>query len=268
LIDYSHLLKTALFASLKAGEAILEVYKTDFSVEKKSDYSPLTEADKRAHTVINDMLQESGFPVLSEEGRNIEYDERKNWEVLWIVDPLDGTKEFVKKNGEFTVNIALIVNREPAIGVIYVPVKDVLYFASTEIGSYKLSNAGQILKTTSSVNEIIQKSEKLPIVNHREKYTMVASRSHLSLETEEYIKEAKKIYKELEMVSMGSSLKFCLVAEGIADVYPRFTPTNEWDTAAGQAIVKFAGKGVYHYPGNKPMLYNKPDIRNTWFIAK
>ncbi len=257
---------TAIKASVDAGNEILKVYNSDnFDVEIKNDKSPLTRADKNAHQKIMEYLTNTDIPVLSEEGRNIPYDERKNWQQLWIVDPLDGTKEFIKRNDEFTVNIALIENHKPVFGVIFVPVTGELYFGIKQKGAYKLNTSDiNILKT--DIETLITKAVKLPQKTER-KFTVVASRSHLSPETEQFINKLKKEYSELISISRGSSLKLCAVAEGSADVYPRFAPTMEWDTAAGQAIVEASGAVVSQVSG-EPVVYNKQDLLNPWFIVK
>lgn len=259
------LLLLAINASSKAGEEILKVYDSDFAVEHKDDRSPLTLADKNAHHCICKLLQEAELPVLSEEGIHIEYSERSGWEYFWMVDPLDGTKEFIKRNGEFTVNIALIHQQRPILGVIYVPVTKVLYFAAEGIGSYKFEITGDIENT---IEGILSQSFRLPIANPHKKFVVVASRSHLSEETEMFIDGLKRTHKEVEFISSGSSVKLCLVAEGAADVYPRFAPTMEWDIAAGQAICELAGKSVIDYNTNRRLLYNKESLLNSWFIVK
>lgn len=263
--EFKALFITAIHASLKAGDEILKVYDSEFTVEQKDDHSPLTLADKNAHTVICDCLKDTGFPVLSEEGRNIDYKERKSWDYFWMVDPLDGTKEFIKHNGEFTVNIALIHEQRAIAGVIYIPVTKVLYFAAEGTGSYKLEITG-ILED--SLEGIISQSAPLPLPAKERKFTVVASRSHLSEETEAFVEGLKSHHKNLDFLSSGSSIKLCLVAEGSADVYPRFAPTMEWDTAAGQAICEIAGKKVLDYKTNKPLLYNKEELLNNWFIVR
>ena len=260
------LLFFAIRASLKAGEEILKVYNSDFAVEHKDDKSPLTLADKNAHNVICESLKSFNIPVLSEEGKLIDYSERSKWEYFWMVDPLDGTKEFVKRNGEFTVNIALIHKQKSILGVIYVPVTKTLYFAAENVGCFK----AEIQNPTSdllNLQELIKSSNKLPLESTIKKFTVVASRSHLSEETEMFIDGLKTIHKEVDFLSSGSSIKLCLVAEGSANVYPRFAPTMEWDTAAGQAICEIAGKKVVDYTTNKSLLYNKPNLLNNWFVV-
>ena len=251
-MNIKELLNIAINAAVEGGHEIMKVYNDDFEVYIKEDDSPLTIADQNANKVIVDQLDKTGIPVLSEEGKAIPYSERKNWDKLWIVDPLDGTKEFIKRNGEFTVNIALIENGSPVMGVIYVPVKKTLYYAS-EAGAFK--------KDEDNI-------EKLPINQKKEKYVAVGSRSHMSDETKAFFNQLKDTHGEIDVVSMGSSLKICLVAEGIADVYPRFAPTMEWDTAAGQAIAKYAGKSLIDYDTKKEMLYNRDELRNNWFIVQ
>ncbi len=251
-------------ASLIAGKAILEIYNSDFAVEQKDDKSPLTEADKQAHLAIIDVLNATNFPILSEEGRDIPYEERKNWDYFWMVDPLDGTKEFVKRNGEFTVNIALIHEQKSVMGVIYVPVKDELYFGAQGVGSFKVSGFSK--KANQSFENFIGSENKLPQGIDR-KYTIVGSRSHMSAETEEFIEAKRKEQGEIEMISVGSSLKLCMVAEGKADDYPRFAPTMEWDTAAGQAIVEAMGGKVIDWNTKVVMKYNRENLLNNWFLV-
>ncbi len=262
-------LYTAIVASLKAGAEIMKIYDApdaDFQVEMKADNSPLTVADKMSHIAIASALQQFDIPLLSEEGAHLPFSERKNWNQLWVVDPLDGTKEFIKRNGEFTVNIALVENGIPVLGVIYVPVKRDLYFADISIGAFKIANIG-IENAYISLSDFEKKSLKLPS-QKTEVFSVVASRSHLSPETQNFIDECRKLHPDLEMKSSGSSLKICLVAEGAADVYPRFAPTMEWDTAAGHAIARAAGCSMYIPETNKELVYNKEDLHNPWFIVE
>ena len=252
IMDYKALIEIAKEASIEAGKAILEVYNSDdFNVEKKGDDSPLTLADKRAHNVIVSFLEKTKLPILSEEGRDIPYEERKNWEYFWMVDPLDGTKEFIKRNGEFTVNIALIKKDRPVLGVVYVPVTEKLYWAAQGLGSH--------LEYEETATQIF--SNKITL---NQKYLkVVASRSHLNEETQQFLDSLI----EPETVSMGSSLKFTIIAEGKADVYPRFAPTMEWDTAAAQIIVEESGAKVLRQNEDKPLIYNKENLLNPHFIA-
>ena len=259
------LLITAINAALKGGEEILTVYDADFAVEHKDDNSPLTEADKKAHFSICKDLEKTKLPILSEEGKQTPYEIRKTWNQFWMVDPLDGTKEFVKRNGEFTVNIVLIENEEATMGVIYVPVTEELYFSDLSIGAFKVSN---LQSSIFSLDELIAASEKLPLPQTRKNYVVVASRSHMSPETEAYINEQKTKHPKVDTLSKGSSLKLCMVAEGAADSYPRFAPTMEWDTAAGQAIAIASGAKVINWETKKTMLYNKENLLNSWFLVE
>ena len=273
---YLQYLVDAIKVSLAAGKAILQVYESDFSVETKSDNSPLTLADKRSHEIIKIGLSRHGLPAISEEGRDTPYDQRKQWESLWIVDPLDGTKEFVKRNGEFTVNIALIEGRHPVMGVVYAPVPDVLYFADKDSGAYKLIRAsehgalvGSNADAKSRLEEIKHSASKLPCVDPGQRaYTIVGSRSHGSSELSAFVQHKREEKGEVEFIQAGSSLKICLVAEGAADIYPRLGPTSEWDTAAGQAVAQCAGARVHIYESEAPLQYNKPDLLNPWFVVE
>ena len=250
-----NLLQLAIEAALEAGKEIMGIYldpKQDFGIEKKADNSPLTLADKAAHNCIVRYLKQTNIPILSEEGAHLPLEERKTWDKLWVVDPLDGTKEFIKKNGEFTVNIALVEGGSPILGVIYVPAQGVLYSGIVGKGAWK---------------GVGEKREALPLSKEKDGFVVVASRSHLSPETEEYINQLRQKHDKVQLISSGSSLKICLVAEGSADVYPRFAPTMEWDTAAGDAIARAAGRMVVDASSNQPLTYNKPDLHNPWFIV-
>ena len=265
-IELKVLLVDAIEASIEAGKEMLEIYESTFEVEYKDDRSPLTIADKKSHNVIVKALHETGIPILSEEGKDVNFDERSAWSTLWVVDPLDGTKEFIKQNGEFTVNIGLVQNGTPILGVIYVPVEETLYYAAQGFGAYRLDKAAHF-KEADNIEDYINKSIKLPEAQERP-FTMVGSRSHMSSETAEYFEGIRKEYPEAEVISRGSSLKICMVAEGSADVYPRFAPTMEWDTCAGQAIATEAGFVMVRPDTNAPLLYNKEDLLNPWFIVK
>ncbi len=265
------ILSLAIQASLKAGEAILEIYEnpqSNFEIERKSDQSPLTIADRTAHTIIVDFLKQTAIPILSEEGSHDSFEVRKKWDKLWIVDPLDGTKEFIKKNGEFTVNIALVENGIPTLGVVYIPVQHKLYFAEASMGAYVVNEI-----TTSSFKSnplLLKDAVKLPLSKKdKQEYVVVASRSHLSEETKSYIDKIEQEHNNIKCVSAGSSIKICWVAEGIADIYPRFAPTMEWDTAAGHAIVLAAGKNIVLASNEDIALtYNKSNLLNPWFVVK
>ena len=259
------LLNTAITAALEAGKAILEIYHSgEFDVEIKGDNSPLTRADTASHNVIMTYLESTDIPVLSEEGRDISYQERKDWKQLWIVDPIDGTKEFIKRNGEFTVNIALIENQKTLIGVIFVPVTGELYFSTKEMGAFKV----KVDLDNFDVKTLISNGNKLPLEREDNTFTIVASRSHMSPETEEYVQKMREKYGAVNLISKGSSLKLCMVAEGTANCYPRFAPTMEWDTAAGQAICEHAGFQVIDWKTKKNMLYNRKELLNNWFLVK
>jgi 3'(2'), 5'-bisphosphate nucleotidase len=236
-----------------AGEAILSVYERDFAVEFKDDKSPLTQADSDANEIICRELSKlyPQIPIISEENREIPYEVRKDFDCFWLVDPLDGTKEFVKKNGEFTVNIALVHGGKPVLGVVYAPVIDTLYYAKKGEGAFKKSQ-----------NQII----KLPIARDDDKFIIVASKSHNTPQTQEFI-ENIETDKQKEFVSMGSSLKLCLVAEGVADVYPRLAPTMEWDTAAADAVVRESGKNTLDFETKTPLVYNKSSLLNPFFVV-
>jgi 3'(2'), 5'-bisphosphate nucleotidase len=242
-----------IYIAKQAGDAIMRIYQKDFAVEYKGDQSPLTEADKAAHDIIVAGLEQLALaiPILSEEGKHLPYEERKDWEYFWLVDPLDGTKEFVKKNDEFTVNIALIHKDTPVLGVVYAPAVNQCYWSKQGEGAFK-------------------EGLKLPLKTEqeRETYKIVASRSHMSNETQAFI-DAIQTDKPKELVSIGSSLKICLVAEGEADVYPRLGPTMEWDTGAAHAIVLEAGIPFSKYKEDvfTDHLYNKPNLLNDWFVA-
>jgi 3'(2'), 5'-bisphosphate nucleotidase len=258
-------LNTAITAALEAGKTILEIYRSgDFFIEVKGDNSPLTSADTDSHNVIMSYLETTDIPVLSEEGRDIPYKERKDWKQLWIVDPIDGTKEFIKRNGEFTVNIALIENQKTQIGVIFVPVTGELYFSSKERGAFKVA----VDLENFDLDTLISKANKLPLQRKDNTFTIVASRSHMSPETETYVQEMRDIHGEVNLISKGSSLKLCMVAEGSANCYPRFAPTMEWDTAAGQAICEHAGFQVIDWGTKENMLYNRGELLNNWFLVK
>ncbi|TAJ14890.1 3'(2'),5'-bisphosphate nucleotidase [Marinilabiliaceae bacterium JC017] len=253
-------------AAISAGRAIMDVYhRDDFKVQLKEDLSPLTEADLKSNAIIEEYLQQTGIPVLSEEGRHMSYDERKEWSALWIVDPLDGTKEFVKRNGEFTVNIALVKEGYPVIGVVFAPWLGDLYVGDGLASYYfKLSadwkecSFDEIEKDLNPVNLPSDKTQQI---------TMVVSISHFSEETADFIKRVEARKGAVDKVSVGSSLKMCLVAAGKADVYPRFGPTMEWDTAAGQAVLEAAGAKLIDLEQKKRMRYNRENLKNTSFLA-
>ena len=271
----------------------MKVYESDdFSVERKDDNSPLTRADRRAHEVIEAALAQTGVPLLSEEGADIPAAERQQWQLYWLIDPLDGTKEFIKRNGEFTVNIALMASvkqpaagqpegHAPVAGVVYVPVKDVAYAGMQGRGSWKIENAaakaGAAAAASKAESAAVKESlaaienagQKLPVRDPLTRpFSAVMSRSHNSPETEAYVAELEQKFGPAQRVSSGSSIKLCLVAEGAADVYPRFAPTMEWDTAAGDAVCRAVGCRVTEKDGATALRYNKGDLLNPWFLVQ
>ncbi len=244
----------------EAGDAIMEIYDKDFQVEYKDDKSPLTEADTKSNEIICQALEKAypEIPLLSEENKEVPYEIRKHWEYFWLIDPIDGTKEFIKKNGEFTVNIALIHKDSPELGVVYAPALGDMYKAKKGDGAFKNNK-----KLPLEINKTPEKSLRV-----------VASKSHLSEETQAFIDEVAKGTESIDQVSKGSSLKLVMVAEGSADIYPRLAPTMEWDTAAADAIARESGKMTYQYNhrpstiDHRPLKYNKENLLNPWFITK
>lgn len=255
-INVEQLIKIALCA----GAEIMQIYAHDFSVELKADNSPLTEADKKSNEVIVTQLQKlyPGIPFISEETKLTPYEVRKHWKRFWLIDPIDGTKEFIKKNGEFTVNIALMENNEPVLGVVYAPALNKCYVGVKGYGSYLYSPLNESFKELKAGKHYYE----------LEQVNVVASRSHLSEETIQFVDRLRSEGKEVHFVSSGSSLKFCLVAEGVADVYPRFAPTMEWDTGAAHAVALYAGKRVLNVETSTPLVYNKENLLNPWFIVE
>jgi 3'(2'), 5'-bisphosphate nucleotidase len=269
-----------IYACLDAGSAILEIYNSEIKVDFKEDASPLTEADRRSHHILVHHLSSIShannihIPILSEEGIKIPYKERKLWDWFWLVDPLDGTKEFVKRNGEFTVNVALVEKNRPVMGVVYLPAKAVLYFAVTERGSFFVDTDGATA-LKEGIRPIDLKRDVLKAAqtcsnSGSEDFSFLKitqSRSHASTEEETFASRLKRSFPEVSAVSAGSSLKFCLLARHKADIYPRFGPTMEWDTAAGQCILEQAGGSVLEMATSAALSYNKPSLRNEAFIA-
>lgn len=258
------LIDLAILAALRAGEKISTVYSSvDFNIQLKEDNTPVTSADKNAHDEIQKTLKISGLPFLSEEGVQPGYQERKNWDLFWLVDPLDGTKEFIKRNDEFTVNIALIQKNKPIAGVIYAPILDELYVGIQGIGAFK-----QFKPEEDCTFETLQLSGiKLPEKKMSDEYIVVISRSHMNQKTDEFVETLSKEHKSMRLVNMGSSLKICKVAEGTADVYPKMGTTMEWDTAAGHAIAKAAGKNIFLTDLKTELIYNKESLQNPDFIV-
>ena len=251
-MDLKSLLPIAKVAAEKAAVEILKIYESgDFSIEAKADDSPLTLADKASHNAIVAELEKTELPILSEEGKSVDYENRKEWGQFWMIDPWDGTKEFIKKNGEFTINIALIKNGKPILGVVQVPVSGKIYFATQGDGAFVEENG---MKQLLKVNSKMLDTEGLKVV---------ASRSHLNEETETFMSQLNNP----EIVSMGSSLKLLAVAEGTADLYPRYAPTMEWDTAAAHAVVIEAGGAVKIKDTDDSVLYNKENLLNPHFLV-
>ncbi len=264
-MPFAEYLPLAVLAAYDAGQAILAVYQRDFVVQEKADHSPLTEADLASQAVIGPALRAgSPFPILSEESRQATYAERADWGPFWLVDPLDGTKEFIKRNGEFTVNIALVANGVPVFGVVYTPVTGVCHAGGPGLGAFRTTGdrAALAAGVTAGWTRL-----PLPGSGSADTLRVVASRSHLNEETEAFIARIGAGYANVDLVSSGSSLKLCLVAEGSADVYPRLAPTCEWDTAAAHAVVLGAGGTVCRYADGLPVVYNKPDLLNPHFVV-
>jgi len=257
-MNYQALLNAVKDISVEAGNAILTIYDRDgdLDITTKENDSPLTEADLAAHRIIVDALREltPALPILSEESRAVSWQERQSWQTYWLVDPLDGTKEFISRNGEFTVNIALIDQGRPALGVVYVPVKGIVYFGSPE-GAFKEEDGKR---------ESIQTAK---IEDNQHTIAVVASRSHKGEELENWLERAAVKFPQMKLVSMGSSLKICLVAEGLADIYPRLALTSEWDTAAAQAVLEAAGGILTDTDFNIYRYNKKEDILNPFFFA-
>ncbi|MBT1700544.1 3'(2'),5'-bisphosphate nucleotidase CysQ [Fulvivirgaceae bacterium PWU4] len=252
-MDLKSLLPTAIEAATAASREILAVYNSaDFQAEVKGDNSPLTLADKRAHEKISELLTPTNLPLLSEEGADVAYAARRGWEYFWMVDPLDGTKEFIKRNGEFTVNIALIHKGAPVLGVVAVPVTGDVFYAAKGLGAWLKKNGQEVpLK------------KRAPVKLDQPGLRVVASRSHMNEETQNFIDKLKNPV----LVSKGSSLKFMLVAEGHADLYPRYAPTMEWDTAAAHAVVLETGAQVLQAGTNEALIYNKENLLNPFFLV-
>lgn len=245
----------------------MKLYSGDIHVDIKDDRSPVTAADRASHAIITDSLSLTGLPILSEEGNEVPYDERRSWERYWLVDPLDGTREYLSRNGEFTVNIALMEANRPAAGVIYAPATDMLYAGDVASRKfYVIQDASRV--RPEAIARLEDFSARPATLQPDGLLRVLVSRSHNSPEANAFIDALRKKGNEIALISAGSSLKFCLVAEGKADVYPRFGRTMEWDVAAGHAILLAVGKDVRAYPGDSDFPYNKPDLGNGWFIAR
>jgi 3'(2'), 5'-bisphosphate nucleotidase len=262
-MNISKKLKIAIEAALKAGEVIMDIYQNaNFEIEFKKDNSPLTTADNASHELINKILQDSNYPVLSEEGKSIPYSDRRTWNSFWMVDPIDGTKEFIKRNGEFTVNIGFIQNHKPVLGVVYAPVLKHLYFAEEGSGSFKVENITSLKDFNE--NELIDLTKS----TYPSIYTLVVSKSHMNSETQDFVNKKEREHHAIKMASFGSSLKICKVADGSAHCYPRFGPTMEWDTAAAHAIARLANCNITKEDLVTSLKYNKENLLNPFFIVQ
>ncbi len=262
--DVSHLVSEVVSLAEKAGQEVLDVYgEDDVGQTRKADDTPLTRADTKANEVIcqglrtlHDAHEEEILPILSEENKEIAFETRRQWNFFWLVDPLDGTKEFINKNGEFTINIALVAENRPLLGVVHAPAVELTYAGILGEGAYRRKENGGWIK----LNEDSKNTDSDTV-------RIVASRSHLDDETQRFIDTVKQKSTDVELTSAGSSLKFCLLADGEADIYPRLAPTMEWDTGAAQAIVEASGGYVLTYDHREPLVYNKEDVTNPTFIA-
>lgn len=263
-MDVIQLLDKAITATLYAGVKIRDIYSSpDFDVQIKNDMTPVTMADRQAHSEILNKLANTGLSVLSEEGDQTSYSVRKQWDLFWLVDPLDGTKEFIKRNDEFTVNIALIKNGQPIAGVIYAPVSGELYAGIPGIGALKYLNPPLDI----TFQDLQLDGIKLPEAKETNEFIVTVSRSHLNHETEIYLEELRKKHALISLINKGSSLKIAMVAEGSANIYPKLGRTMEWDTAAGHAIVKASGKNIFHLDLKTELTYNKENLQNPHFVV-
>lgn len=263
-MDKILLVDKAIEAALRAGYRIREVYaSTDFFVEQKEDETPVTLADHLAHQEIYQILKSTSIPVLSEEGNLADHDERRNWEKLWLVDPLDGTKEFIKRNDEFTVNIALIMDGHPILGIVYAPVFDTLYVGMVGHGAWRIQSPTE----SCTLQFLHENGVSLPDQQTSGKQIVLLSRSHMNTETEDFISQFRKKHANVELQSKGSSLKLCMIAEGSASIYPKLGTTMEWDTAAGHALLLASGKNIFLPDLQTELIYNKENLQNPHFIA-
>lgn len=255
-------------AALSAGDKIMEIYSKDnFNVTLKSDSSPITEADTLSHNCIKDILTATRIPLLSEEGRNMLFEERYNWDYYWLVDPLDGTHEFVQKNGEFIVSIALMHDNKPELGIIYVPASGKLYFSSDSHGAFRMENCPENFMEAEDVQDFIAVSEKIePIKRDTSHVRLVITRSHMTPETTVKVEQIKKQLGDIEVINRGSGLKFCMLADGDADLYLRTTDLSDWDIAAGHAIMNSLGYEMKHLDGEE-IKYNKNELRIAPFYV-
>ena len=266
-----YLLAEQLNAAVRAGAEIMRIYNggDDYDISLKSDHTPITIADRMAHDSIKRSLGATRIPILSEEGRSMLYEERCNWELFWLVDPLDGTVEFIKGNNEFTVNIALMENNICISAIVYVPYHNKMYIAERGRGAWVMNGVMPDAEAAYTYADIHEASEPLPLGSAtHDNFRVAVSRSHQTPETHEHIKTLYAEHPNIEIVEQGSSYKFCLLAEGTVDYYVRTTTTSEWDTAAGELILSEAGGSTCDYATGAPLLYNKEVLDNPWFIAR
>ena len=266
-----YLLAQQFNAAVRAGAAIMKIYKhsDDYDIAMKSDHTPITIADRMAHNTIKEALGTTRIPILSEEGREMLYDERRNWELFWLVDPLDGTVEFIKGNNEFTVNIALMENNVCISSVVYVPYHHKMYIAERGRGAWVMTDVVPDEHAEYSYDLMHASMQRLPLADtHHERFRVAVSRSHQPEETHQHIESLRVEYPDLEVVEQGSSYKFCLLAEGVVDYYIRTTTTFEWDTAAGELILAESGGVTVSYPSGESLCYNKSELGNPWFVAR
>lgn len=266
-----YLLPEQFNAAVRAGAAIMKIYKSsdDYDISLKSDHTPITIADRMAHNTIKESLGRTRIPILSEEGRQMLYDERRNWELFWLVDPLDGTVEFIKGNNEFTVNIALMENNICISSVVYVPYHNKMYIAERGRGAWVMHDVVPDSEASYSYEQIYSNIVRLPLADSaHSNYRVAVSRSHQTPETHSHIDNLRREHPDLEIIEQGSSYKFCLLAEGVVDYYIRTTTTSEWDTAAGELILLESGGITHSYPAGEPLAYNKEELDNPWFIAR
>ena len=267
-----YLLPPLFNAAVRAGASIMQVYKNfdDYDISLKADCTPISLADRLAHRTIREYLGPTRIPILSEEGREMRYDERRNWELYWLVDPLDGTVEFIKGNNEFTVNIALMENNVCIGAVIYVPYFEKMYIAGRDSGSYLKEHVVPDAGANYTYEEIVGGWRRLPLESesHHDHLRVALSRSHQTRETHEAVERLRERYPDLEIVEQGSSYKFCMLAEGRVDYYVRTTHTYEWDTAAGELILLEAGGSTRSLPDERELRYNEEDLHNPWFCCR
>ena len=266
-----YLLVQQLNAAVRAGAAIMKIYKSvdDYDIALKSDHTPITIADRLAHNTIKESLGITRIPILSEEGREMKYEERQHWELFWLVDPLDGTVEFIKGNNEFTVNIALMLNNICISAVVYVPYHHKMYIAERGRGAWVMHDVAPTEEANYTYDDIHSAIEQLPLASAAHTpYRVAVSRSHQTPETHEHIATLRTEHPDLEIIEQGSSYKFCLLAEGAVDYYIRTTTTSEWDTAAGELILSEAGGTTTTYPDGNTLAYNKESLNNPWFVAR